>query len=146
MKKSQVPAKKLAPKPIVLGPMRDDKALLFPISAIKLGKNVRDKLENIEELAASIRQNGLLQPLVVAKVLGGFELVAGRRRLAALQFLGAKMAPVRITGANADQIEVLRLVENIQRDNLSGWETCKAVHSLLPQFQTQRKLADEIGK
>lgn len=127
-------------------PVRDEKALIFPISAIRLGKNVRDKLENIEELAASIKENGLLQPLVIAKVPGGFELVAGQRRLAAMKLLGEKSAPVRLSGADASQIGVLRLVENLQRDELSGWETCKAIHDLVPVFATQRKLAAAIGK
>lgn len=137
------PKKTIAP---ANSPSRDDKALIFPISAIKLGKNVRDKLEHIEELAASIKENGLLQALVISKVPGGFELVAGQRRLAALKLLGEKTAPVRLTGADANQIGVLRLVENLQRDELSGWETCKAIHDLVPAFATQRKLATAVGK
>ena len=94
MKKTKKPSSPAA------SPARDDKALIFPISAIKLGKNVRDKLENIEELAASIKKNGLLQPIVIGKVPGGFELIAGQRRLAALKLLGEKVAPVRLAGTS----------------------------------------------
>lgn len=141
MKKNKKPSAPAA------SPVRDEKALIFPISAIKIGANVREKLENIEELAASIKQTGgLLQPLVIAKTAGGFELVAGQRRLAALKLLGEKTAPVRVLGPSTGDINVIRLVENLQRDELSGWETCKAIHSLLPEFKTQRELATAVGK
>lgn len=130
----------------VIGPEKDEKALLFPLASIRLGPNIRAKLENIEELAASIRANGLLQPLVVAKTGNGWELVAGYRRMAALKLLGEELVPVRITGADPNRIGVLRLVENIQRDELSGWETCRAIHGLKCEFGTQRELATAIGK
>jgi len=87
-----------------------------------------------------------LQPLVIAKAAGGFELVAGQRRLAALKLLGAKTASVRLAGVGEDRVGIIRLVENLQRDELSGWETCKAIHALLPQFSTQKKLAEAVGK
>lgn len=125
---------------------RDSAAVILPISLITVPANIRSRIENIEELAASIREHGLLQPLVVAKAAGGFELVAGQRRLAALKVIGAAEAPVRIVGADADQIAVLRLIENLQRDELSAWDTCRAVAALLPMFDSQRELAKAIGK
>jgi ParB/RepB/Spo0J family partition protein len=149
MKQKQLPAKKPEKKnvaAVVVGPARDEKALIFPISAIKLGKNVRDKLEHIEELAASIKTSGLLQPLVIVKVTAGFELVAGQRRLAALKLLGEKQAPVRLVGADASQIGIIRLVENLQRDQLSALETVFGIHALGREFKTQRELAGAIGK
>lgn len=66
-------------------PVHDDKAFIFPNSALKLGKNMREKLEHVEELAASIKKSGLLQPLIIAKVAGCFEYVAGRRSSVALK-------------------------------------------------------------
>jgi len=125
----------------------DERALILPISAITVPRNPREKLENIEELAASIKASGgLLQPLVVTKAKEGWELIAGARRLAALHLLGAKDAPVRVLSVASEAADVLRLVENLQRDGLSGWDTCRAIHALLPQFQSQRKLAEAIGK
>lgn len=150
MSKKNLPAKKPAPKAVavVAGPARDDRALVLPISALKLGSNMRDKLEHVEELAESIRKNGLLQPLVIAKVAGGFELVAGRRRLAALQLLGEKSAPVRLVGADAKQIGLLRLIENIDREQLTSVQTCLAIAELARsgEFQTQRDLARALGR
>lgn len=134
------------PHPLGLQPNRDDQALILPISIIRVPANIRSKLENIEELAASIRANGLLQPLIVAKVGSSLELVGGQRRLAALKMIGMTEAPVRIVNANADQIAVFRLIENIQRDELSGWDTCKSIAALLPMFKSQRDLANAIGK
>lgn len=127
-------------------PGRDHQAMILPIGAIRLAKNDRLKVEGIDELAASISQHGLLQPLVVRKANGHFELVAGHRRFLALQQLGRKEAAVRIENVTEEISNVLRLVENVFRNNLSGWETCKAVHSLLPQFETQTQLAEAIQK
>ncbi|MCO5144394.1 MAG: ParB/RepB/Spo0J family partition protein [Oligoflexia bacterium] len=119
----------------------------MPLSLIKVTKNIRSKLGGIEELAASIKETGgLLQPLVVAKSSSGLELVAGQRRYAAMKLLGAETVPVRIIKADANQVDVMRLVENLQRDNLAGWETCTAVYSLQTQFSTQKELAAAIGK
>ena len=96
-----------------VGPARDEKALLFPVTVIRADSNIRERLENIEELAQSIKENGLLQPLVVAKVADGWTIVAGHRRFAALKLLGAKMIPVRLTNADPSRLGVLRLVENL---------------------------------
>lgn len=146
MKKSskKSPAARALPK--VDGKVAQDRsAVLVPLSQIKVTKNPREKLENIEDLAASIKTSGLIQPLVVSKITGGWELVAGARRLAALKLLGLKEAPARII-APSNALDVIRLVENIQRDALTGWDTCKAVHGLISRFPTQKKLAEAIGK
>ena len=83
---------------------------ILPLSRIRVPAKARPNLENIEELAASIGTNGILQPLVVVKVAGGFKLVAGHRRLAALKMIGTAEAPARIIIGNAVQIAALRLL------------------------------------
>jgi ParB/RepB/Spo0J family partition protein len=126
---------------------RDDKALILPISLIKLSSNVRTALTNIEELSESIKVNGILQALVVAKTPQGLELVAGRRRLEAAKLAGLKVVPVRIANADENQIQTLRLIENIQRENLSPIEEIQAVAALVKVFDgNQDQLAKALGK
>ncbi len=127
-------------------PRRDDKAMILPLKVIHLVKNDRINIHGIEELAVSIEQHGLLQPLVVRKANGHFELVAGHRRYLALQHLGRMEAAVRIEKVNEKTTDILRLIENLYRENLSGWEICKAVYELSKEFETQAQLAEAIQK
>lgn len=128
-------------------PTRDNSAVILPISAIKVrGDNIRSELKDIDELADSIRAVGLLNPVTVRKGVGGLELIAGHRRLAAARKAGLKEISARVVEAADNHVAVLRLIENIQRDDLTGWETCKAVSALLPIFETQAKVAEAIKK
>ena len=128
-------------------PSRDTAALILPISAIKLGENVRKDLGNLDELAASIVEHGILQPLVIAKTARGLELVAGHRRLEAAKLAGLNEVPVRVVNADENQIAVLRLVENLIREDLSGVDEVRAVAKLLPLFAgNQSALGRAIGK
>jgi ParB family chromosome partitioning protein len=127
-------------------PARDHAAMILPVSAIKLGENIRKELGNLEELAASITAHGILQPLVIAKTVHGLELVAGHRRLEAAKLAGLTEVPVRIVGADENLIAVLRLVENLIRDNLSGADEVTAVAKLAAMFHDQVQLAKAIGK
>jgi ParB/RepB/Spo0J family partition protein len=128
-------------------PSRDHAALILPIAAVKLGENIRKDLGNLDELAASIAEHGILQPLVIAKTTRGLELVAGYRRLEAAKLAGLFEVPARIVGADDNQISVLRLVENIMRENLTGLEEIRAVAGLVLVFNgNQDELARAIGK
>jgi ParB/RepB/Spo0J family partition protein len=128
-------------------PSRDPKAVIIQLDAISIPENIRSNPEGIEELAASIAQSGLLQPLVLRKTVNGFELVAGQRRFAALRQLGATDAPARVINADQEQIAVLRLIENIQRQDLSGVDEVRAVSALLPLFDgNQSAVARAIGR
>ena len=128
-------------------PSRDTAALILPISAIKLGENIRRDLGDLSELIDSIKEHGILQSLVLAKTPQGLELVVGYRRLAAAREAGLTEVPVRIVGADANQIAVLRLVENLIRENLSGVDEVRAVGKLLPLFAgNQSALGRAIGK
>jgi ParB family transcriptional regulator, chromosome partitioning protein len=101
----------------------------------------------IRELAASIQEVGILQPLVVRPTPGGFELIAGERRLRAAKEAGLERVPVLIRQAGEDESMELALVENLQRENLSPLETAAAYQTLMDGFGlTQERLARRLGK
>lgn len=101
----------------------------------------------IKELAASIREVGILQPLVVRSTPGGFELIAGERRLRAAKEAGLDRVPVLIRQAGENESMELALVENLQRENLSPLETAAAYQALMDGFGlTKEQLARRLGK
>jgi ParB family transcriptional regulator, chromosome partitioning protein len=101
----------------------------------------------ITELAASIQEVGILQPLVVRPIPGGFELIAGERRLRAAKEAGLERVPVLIRQAGEDESMELALVENLQRENLSPLETAAAYQALMDGFGlTKERLARRLGK
>ncbi|MGE0633750.1 MAG: ParB/RepB/Spo0J family partition protein [Pseudobdellovibrionaceae bacterium] len=148
MKKYEPRQKTLEEKHHLEGqPGRDHQALILPLSVIRLENNIRRNLEDLGELVESIKVHGLLQPLVIRKEQGHFTLIAGYRRYKALQTLGLKEAPVRIQNVDENTAQVLRLIENIQRQELSGPEEIIATYRLLSMFSnSQTDLARAIGK
>lgn len=104
----------------------------------------------LEDLAASIRENGLLQPLVVRPVPDSshrFELVAGERRFRALGSLDWKEAPVIVREADDETLLVLALVENLQREALNPLEEAEGYEALADQFgMKQTDIAKAVGK
>jgi ParB family chromosome partitioning protein len=103
---------------------------------------------SIEELAESIRQKGILQPLLVRRVNGGgFELIAGERRLRAAQRLGLEQVPVMVRDADDAELLELALIENIQREDLNPLEEARAYRRLIDEFKlTQENIAQRVGK
>jgi ParB family chromosome partitioning protein len=101
----------------------------------------------IAQLRASIKQNGLIQPLVVRRAPGGFELVAGERRLRAVRDLGWERVPAVIRELSDEAMLVLALVENLQRENLNPVEEAVAFQQLIDGFGfTQREVAKRVGR
>lgn len=101
----------------------------------------------LEELAASVREQGILQPLMVRKSDAGFELVAGERRLRAARRAGLSQVPVVVRPVNDDQLLEMSLVENIQRADLNPIEEAEAYHRLIQQLNlTQEQAAERVGK
>ncbi len=101
----------------------------------------------IRELAASIREVGILQPLVVRSTPAGFELIAGERRLRAAREAGLDRVPVLIRQAGENESMELALVENLQRENLTPLETAAAYQALMDGFGlTKDQLARRLGK
>jgi ParB family chromosome partitioning protein len=122
----------------------------LPVSAIR--PNSRQPRTNfpeagIRELAASIKEVGILQPLVVRPTPGGFELIAGERRLRAAKEADLERVPVLIRQAGEDESMELALVENLQRENLSPLETAAAYQAIIDGFGlTRERLARRLGK
>ncbi len=101
----------------------------------------------IDELAESIRQKGILQPLLVRRANGGFELIAGERRFRAAQRLGIEHVPVTVRDADDAELLEMALIENIQRENLNPLEEARAYRRLMDEFElTQEDVATRVGK
>ena len=101
----------------------------------------------IRELSASIREVGILQPLVVRSTETGFELIAGERRLRAAKEAGLDRVPVLIRQAEDNESMELALVENLQREDLNPLETAAAYQALMEGFGlSKEKLALRLGK
>ena len=101
----------------------------------------------IKELAASIREVGILQPLVIRATENGFELIAGERRLRAAKEAGIDRVPVLIRQAAESESMELALVENLQREDLNPLETAAAYQALIDSFGfTKEQLAERLGK
>ena len=101
----------------------------------------------IKELAASIREVGILQPLVIRDTENGFELIAGERRLRAAKEAGLDRVPVLIRQAAESESMEIALVENLQREDLNPLETAAAYQALMDSFGfTKEQLAVRLGK
>ena len=103
--------------------------------------------DKLEELAASIKENGVIQPIVVRPVGGGYEIVAGERRWRAAQKAGLTKIPAVAQEVSDEKMLEMALVENIQRDELSPVEEAHAYQLLLDQFGlTQEQVAQRVGR
>ncbi len=101
----------------------------------------------IEELARSIRGNGIIQPIVVRRVEGRYEIVAGERRWRAAQRAGLLKVPVVVRDIPDDRLLAGALIENIQREDLNPIEEANAYRKLGDDFHlTQEQIADAVGK
>ena len=121
-----------------------------PVSAIKPNSHQprRNFSEaSIKELAASIREVGILQPLVIRSVETGFELIAGERRLRAAREAGLERVPVLIRQAAEGESMEMALVENLQREDLNPLEAAAGYQAIMDTFGlTKDQLAQRLGK
>ena len=103
--------------------------------------------ETLQDLADSIKQQGILQPLIVRDAQTHFELIAGERRWRAAQLAGLKEVPVIVRQADDRAVLELALIENLQRDNLNPLEEALGYSQLISQFQLrQEDVATKVGK
>ncbi|ANS76427.1 stage 0 sporulation protein J [Paenibacillus yonginensis] len=103
--------------------------------------------EAIKELAESIRQHGVIQPIIVRSVLKGYEIIAGERRFRASQYCGKETIPAVVRNFTDQQVMEIALIENLQRENLNAMEVAVAYQGLMDQFQlTQEELSMKVGK
>ncbi len=104
-------------------------------------------LQNIEELAQSIKEKGVIQPLLVRRQGDHYELVAGERRLRAANSLGLKEIPIIVREVSDQDSLELALIENIQREELNPIEEAHAYQHLIDKFQvTQEKISEVLGR
>lgn len=102
---------------------------------------------DLEDLIQSIKEHGILQPLVVTKKGNDYELVAGERRLRASKALGLKTVPAIVRNATEQQKLELAIIENIQRADLNAYEEAIAYKALIDEFGlTQEQVAGRMGK
>lgn len=124
-------------------------ARLIPIAEIKANPyQPRLNLDRkLEELAASIREHGVIQPVLVRKRPDGFELIVGERRLRAARLAGLVNIPAVVKDASQSKMLELALIENIQREDLDPVETAIAYKRLSDEFNlTHEDVALKVGK
>ncbi|NJD92124.1 MAG: ParB/RepB/Spo0J family partition protein [Geobacter sp.] len=123
---------------------------ICPIEDIKPNKGQPRKTftsEKLEELAASIREKGVIQPLVVIRKGNHYEIIAGERRWRAAQKAGLHEVPVVIQNVSEDTALEMALIENIQREDLNAIEEAQAYRTLMEKIDlSQEELAKRVGK
>ncbi len=103
--------------------------------------------EGLEELKASIKEKGILQPIVVRTTNAGFQVVAGERRLRAARALGLEAVPVFVKNVSDGEMLLMALIENIQREDLNVIDEAKAFERLIKEFKlTQEQIAQSVSK
>jgi ParB family transcriptional regulator, chromosome partitioning protein len=140
-----------SPAPTPVPPLdnreRVQRVPLYRIRASALQPRKEFAAEALQELADSIREQGIVQPLIVRERGGFFELIAGERRWRAAQLLNLPEVPVITREADDRSVLELALIENLQRENLNALEEALGYAQLAGQFQlTQEEIALKVGK
>ena len=103
--------------------------------------------ESLQELASSIKENGVFQPIIVKKSIKGYELIAGERRLRASKIAGKKTIPAIIRQLSDEKMAEIALLENLQREDLNVIEEAQAYKKLIEKLGiTQEELAKRVSK
>jgi len=122
----------------------------IPVDQIRRGKyqpRIHIKPEALEDLAASIRAQGVVQPVVVRPMGQGYELIAGERRWRAAQLAGLHEVPAVVRDIPDQAAAAMALIENIQRENLNPIEEARALHRLIQEFEmTHQQAAESVGR
>ncbi|MDD8025208.1 MAG: ParB/RepB/Spo0J family partition protein [Acidobacteriota bacterium] len=136
--------------PEEFGILKDEKFADVDIELIKPNPDqprIDFKDESIEELAASIREAGVLQPIVVVPEAGYYKIIIGERRFRAAGKAGLKKIPVLIRKIPHETQLEISLIENLQREQLNPMEVATAYHRLMDELgYTQQNVADKVGK
>lgn len=123
---------------------------MLPIDSIKPSAaqpRRRFKEESLEELAESVREHGVVQPIIVRPSGTGYEILVGERRWRAAQMVGLKSIPAVIRDAEASECLEIALVENLHRDDLNGIEEATAYRQLMEDFGlSQEDISRKVGK
>ena len=140
----------LPPAPAAPAPAAAERAFDVDSDLLRPNKfQPRGRMDDakIEDLARSIKANGIIQPIVVRRVDSGYEIIAGERRWRAAQRAGLLKVPVVIREIPEDRLLAAALIENIQREDLNPLEEAQAYRRLADEFHlTQDQIADAVGK
>lgn len=127
-----------------------EEVLSIPVDAIRPNPHQPRRefpAEKLEELAASIREKGVLQPITVRRREGAFELVAGERRWRAARIAGLREIPAILRDLTDREVREIALIENLQREDLNPVEEAEAYEALMEDFGlTQEEVARAVGK
>jgi ParB family chromosome partitioning protein len=130
--------------------LQKDEIKEIPLSSLKENPyqpRIEIKPEEIKDLANSIREKGLLQPILVAKADTGYYIVAGHRRVEAHKWLGKDKIKARVIKADEENLASISLIENLQREDLDLIETAMALKKYKEEFdKSYEEIAKEIGK
>lgn len=133
-----------------LGPVREDNIIEAKLSSIRPNRfQPREEFDpqKLEELTSSIKEKGVIQPVLARVVEGGYELITGERRLRAAKKLGLEKIPLIMKEVSDTEMLELALIENLQRENLNPMEEAHAYRRVIKEFKIkQEDLAREIGK
>jgi ParB family chromosome partitioning protein len=138
-----------------LSALDDSEKKALGITEIALDKIVPNEYQprkvfndaKLQELAASIKEQGVIQPIIVHRSGGGYQLIAGERRWRASRLAGLKTIPALIKEATKRELLEMALIENIQREDLNPLEAAEAYKRLQDEFKlTQEDLAKRVGK
>jgi ParB family transcriptional regulator, chromosome partitioning protein len=128
----------------------NDKVVQIPLAQLRANPYQPRKHFNedsIKELADSIKEHGVIQPIIVRKVLKGYEIIAGERRFRASQHCGLATIPAVERNFSDQQVMEIALIENVQREDLNAMEIAVAYQSIIDQFSlTQEELSAKVGK
>ncbi len=128
-----------------------ERLLTLPVESLVPGKyQPRTHMDEaaLAELAASIKSQGLMQPILARAIPGGqFEIIAGERRWRASQLAGLKEVPVLVRVVEDEAALKMALIENIQRENLNPLEEAQGIHRLIQEFtMTHQTAAESVGR
>jgi ParB family chromosome partitioning protein len=130
--------------------LHKDEIKEIPLSSLKENPyqpRIEIKPDEVKELASSIKEKGLLQPILVAKADTGYYIVAGHRRVEAHKLLGKEKIKARVIKADEENLASISLIENLQREDLDLIETAMALKKYKEEFdKSYEELAKEIGK
>lgn len=129
----------------------DDSLQYFPLDMMQPGKyqpRIDMSEDSLDELADSIRAQGLVQPIVVRPIKGGrYEIIAGERRWRASHIAGLETVPALVRDVSDRSAIAMALIENIQRENLNPMEEANALHRLREEFSmTHQEAAEAVGR
>jgi len=123
---------------------------MLPVSQLAPGKyqpRTQMDSESLQELADSIRAQGLMQPILVREAGGRYEIIAGERRWRAAQLAGLGEVPVLLREVADDAVAAMALIENIQREDLNAIDEAQGLHRLIQEFgMTHDAVAQAVGK